>query len=100
VAKSRWAGDFDKEFTIKVYGFPTTDDYYEQISSSRFVDKVAVPTLSISSRDDTVSQFDAIAFSDKITYLVTNLGGHNAFMDWRMRFWFLEPLKEFINGSD
>lgn len=69
------------------------------VSSANFVDNVTVPTLAISSRDDNVSKFDAITFSDKITYLITNLGGHNSFMDWRMNFWFLEPLEEFLNGS-
>ena len=99
VNKSRNMKEFDREFTTKVFGFKSVEQYHAEISSAQFVDSVTVPTLAISSRDDTVSKFEAITFSDRITYLITNLGGHNSFMDWRMRFWFLEPLNEYLSCS-
>ena len=62
------------------------------MSSSQFVDGVTIPVLSISSLDDDISQPSAIKYSDKMSFLLTDKGGHNAFLDWRLRFWFLEPL--------
>lgn len=64
------------------------------------MDKITTPVLSISSRDDAISKFVAIRFTDKISYLVTDKGGHNAFLDWRMRFWFLEPVREYLGEGE
>lgn len=96
VLKSNKLTELDEHFTIKVYGFQTVSDYYRSVSSAQHVNNVSIPVLSISSRDDEISQYAAIKFSDKISYLITDKGGHNAFLDWRLRFWFLEPLREFM----
>lgn len=100
IAKVKKLNELDENFTIKLFGFRTTKDYYKEYSSGQFVKNVSTPVLSISSRDDQISQYPAIHFSETISYLITDKGGHNAFLDWGMRFWFLEPLREYMLLDD
>jgi predicted alpha/beta-fold hydrolase len=44
--------DFDDAVTGPVHGFKGSSDYYSKSSSIHFLDRIAVPTLLVSSRDD------------------------------------------------
>lgn len=44
--------DFDNLITGPLHGFRDAHDYYFQSSSIRFIDKIMVPTLLLSSKDD------------------------------------------------
>jgi predicted alpha/beta-fold hydrolase len=44
--------DFDEAVTAPVHGFQNAHDYYEKSSAIRFLSRIRVPTLLLSSRDD------------------------------------------------
>ena len=77
--------DFDELITAQYMGFEDAEDYYTQASSSRVVDRIAVPTLVIHSQDDpfiimspeTEAKLEA---NPHITYFRTEHGGHCAFL--------------------
>jgi predicted alpha/beta-fold hydrolase len=49
-ANSIWS--LDNAFTAVVHGFRDAADYYDQCSSIRFLDRIRLPTLLLSARDD------------------------------------------------
>jgi predicted alpha/beta-fold hydrolase len=77
--------DFDDRITAKYMGFAGADDYYARASSSRVIDRIAVPTLVIHAKDDPFVVLTAetevkLRSNPKITYLASNHGGHCAFL--------------------
>ncbi|WP_027361224.1 alpha/beta fold hydrolase [Halodesulfovibrio aestuarii] len=44
--------DFDEEYTAPWYGFKNAMEYWKESSSVQFLDKVRVPTLMVSARND------------------------------------------------
>merc|ERR1712238_543312 len=44
--------DFDDAFVAPVYGYKDAYDYYEQTSSIKYLEKTAVPTFILNSKDD------------------------------------------------
>jgi uncharacterized protein len=52
VEASRTLWDFDDVVTAPVHGFADANDYYSRSSSLGFIDRVRVPTLLLSARDD------------------------------------------------
>ena len=94
--------DFDDQFVAPVFGFSGARDYYESCSSGPVLDRVAVPAIILTSKDDPVvpfSMYDRFPMSDYIDIVATNHGGHLGFigksardpdrywMDWRICQW-------------
>lgn len=52
VMKAKTITDFDEAFVAKIYGFDSAIDYYRKTSCVHFLERIAVPTLILSSRDD------------------------------------------------
>lgn len=50
------AKEFDECFSRRLYGYPTVDTYYKDISSSHHILNIKVPTLLIQSYDDPIIQ--------------------------------------------
>jgi hypothetical protein len=83
--KVRSIRDFDEHITAKYMGFAGAEDYYTKASASNVVDKIAVPTLVIHSKDDpfiimstaTVAKLRA---NLNIRLMETEHGGHCAFL--------------------
>jgi len=48
----RTVRQFDEAFTAPYFGFRSADDYYHRASSQRIIERIAVPTLIITSEDD------------------------------------------------
>ena len=44
--------EFDDAFIAPIYGFENATDYYRKTSSAYFLEKIAVPTLLLNSKDD------------------------------------------------
>ena len=77
----RTVREFDERFTAPHHRFRDADDYYYRASSLRVIDRIQVPTLILSARDDPfvpAEQFGdpALAANPHITLQVTRHGGH------------------------
>lgn len=77
--------DFDEHITARYMGFAGAADYYDKASSSRVLDRIAIPTLVIHSDDDPFVVISAesqrkLKENPKITSLHTKHGGHCAFI--------------------
>jgi len=81
----RTVREFDDAITAPICGYGDARNYYEQASARRVAQRIAVPTLMITSRDDPVVPFEAfeapeIAGNPHIRILAPEFGGHCAFI--------------------
>jgi predicted alpha/beta-fold hydrolase len=77
--------EFDDRITAKYMGFASAEDYYTRASSSRVIDRIAVPTLVVHSNDDpfiilSPTTEEKLRSNPNITYISTEHGGHCAFL--------------------
>ena len=84
----RTVRDFDEAYTAPFFGFRDAADYYYRAASLRVVDRITVPTLILSAKDDPF--VPAQSFADKtltqnpaITVRISPHGGHGAFVSAR-----------------
>jgi len=70
IKKVRKYRDFDKEYTVKMFGFESPDDYYFKSSSFRDIKNIRVPTLFLNSQNDCFSPIDSISLNNCKKYLV------------------------------
>ena len=73
--------DYDNLYTAPAHGFINAEDYWQKSSSKPFLKSISIPTLLISSFDDTFLSDDCIPIkiAEKHTYLnleATQYGGH------------------------
>jgi predicted alpha/beta-fold hydrolase len=92
--QARTVYDFDDAVTGPVHGFTGAHDYYEKSSSARFLERIRVPTLLLSSSDDPFLPRDVLSRVEVAAkanpYLTTEFhhgGGHVGFVSgarpWR-----------------
>ena len=72
---------FDELFALPDMGFKTTDEYYDNLSSDKFIGDIAIPVLSINSMDDLMIPancipLDKIKQNPNIIQLMVAGGGH------------------------
>jgi predicted alpha/beta-fold hydrolase len=87
--------EFDDAGTAPLHGFLGADDYYARSSSLAFLDRIATPTLCVSSADDPFQPERLLPrvrerASDAVSVEVTSNGGHAGFvggMPWRPLLW-------------
>ena len=77
---------FDEVFTAPHFGFQDAEDYYYRASALRVADRIRVPALVITAKDDPfvpVAAFSdpAIAANPQIRLIVTTHGGHCGFVE-------------------
>lgn len=77
---------FDEAYTAPHHGFRDAADYYHRASALRVVDRIAVPTLILTAKDDPFvppEPFDdpAVVGNPRITRVITSHGGHCAFVE-------------------
>ena len=98
---------YDEEFSSKLYGYKSADDYYRSISAIRVFDKINIPLLCINSKDDGLITYRAIPYDDirlnkNIFLLVTDKGAHMCFFSnerlLELKQWHLKPIFEFLNS--
>jgi predicted alpha/beta-fold hydrolase len=81
----RTVRDFDEVYTAPYFGFRNADDYYHRASSLRIIERIAVPTLIITSADDPFvppAPFldPKVGANPHIECCVTEHGGHCGFV--------------------
>lgn len=99
--------EFDDAATAPLHGFSGADDYYAQSSSNCFIERIAVPTCLIQSRDDPFVPADAIPESaardnPAIETNFLDRGGHVGFVGgppWEPVFWAERRAAEFVSDQ-
>jgi uncharacterized protein len=81
----RTVREFDEAITAPHCGYRDAADYYERASALRVAERIAVPTLIITSKDDPVVPFAAferpeVAGNPQIQVVATERGGHCSFI--------------------
>ena len=98
---------YDEEFTRKLLGYKSADDYYRSASALRHFDKINVPLLCINSKDDGLTSCRAIPYDDirlnkNVFLLVTDKGAHMCFFCnekfFGLKQWHLKPIFEFLSA--
>lgn len=86
LSRIRTVREFDEAYTAPHHGFAGAADYYHRAAALRVVDRIAVPTLVLSAKDDPFvppEQFDepALAGNPHVTRVITDHGGHCGFVE-------------------
>lgn len=89
--------DFDDYYTAPWFGFGTADNYYKTQSSNQYLEKIRVPTLVITAKNDPLIPFHVYehpAFRENpfLKLIATEYGGHLGYIARRSpkpgaRFW-------------
>lgn len=91
---TRTLRDFDSQVTAKLHGFHSVDHYYQECSSSRYLEGIGVPTLVVHAQDD---PFYPISLQRLPHWMPENRllkfefpahGGHLGFIGHTERFWY------------
>lgn len=93
--------EFDNDITAPYSGYRDADDIYASISSSRWAERIAVPTLVIQSNDDPFirllpSTREKVKRNPCITFLETAQGGHCGFVAPGRHWWAEEAIEDFF----
>jgi len=102
----RTVREFDDAITAPCCGYDGAVDYYHRASALRVIDRIAVPALIITSKDDPVVPFAAfrspqIAANPQIQLMAPEFGGHCAFISrfrGAERYWAEARVIEFCLG--
>jgi predicted alpha/beta-fold hydrolase len=85
--------DFDDHYTAKLFGFGTAENYFRTQSSNQFLERIRVPTLLITAKDDPLVPFrvydhPAFAGNTSLRLEAIDHGGHLGFISRTApRFW-------------
>ena len=84
--------EFDNDITAPYSGFRDADDIYSAISSSRWAERIGVPTLVVQSQDDPFIRLlqptrDKLTSNLQIAFVEVRRGGHCGFVAQHMRWW-------------
>ncbi|MBL8798790.1 MAG: alpha/beta fold hydrolase [Planctomycetia bacterium] len=76
---------FDDLYTAPRNGFAGVADYYQRASAAPLVERIAVPTLIVTARDDpfiAVEPFEALRLPTNVELRILQHGGHLGFLGW------------------
>jgi hypothetical protein len=96
--------ELDDRITAPHNGFASAEHYYRTQSANQFLERIRVPSLFITAKDDTFIPFgiyDHPAFRQNpcLQLLATEHGGHLGFLaKGRPRLWLDHAIMEWING--
>lgn len=100
--------DFDREFTAPAAGFPDVDAYYRAAGAGSVMDRLRVPTLVLTARNDPFIPAALIArhhgaAEGRVQVMLTDRGGHVGYRvrddNDRARFWAARPALDWIEGT-
>ncbi|CAM1368405.1 YheT family hydrolase [Tenacibaculum xiamenense] len=85
LAKASKFRHIEKQYTVPVFGFENSEDYWEKASSKPYIPEIKHPTLLINSLDDSFLSKECYPYeeAEKVDnfYLITpNYGGHVGFL--------------------
>jgi len=95
--------EFDNDITAPYSGYRDADDIYASISSSRWLERIAVPTLVIQSNDDPFIRLlpatrEKVRKNPNIAFLETERGGHCGFLAQGRHWWAEEAIEAFFSS--
>jgi len=85
--------DFDDYYTARLFGFGTAENYFRTQSCGQFLDRIQIPALVITAKDDPLVPFQiyshpAFAANPNLRLITPDHGGHLGFLSRRRpRFW-------------
>jgi predicted alpha/beta-fold hydrolase len=76
---------FDAAYTAPYFGFASAEDYYHRASALRVADRIRVPALVITAKDDPFVPVEpfadpALTSNPHVTLIITEHGGHCGFL--------------------
>ncbi len=98
---------YDEEFSRKIFGYKSADDYYRNISALRKIENINIPLLCINAKDDGLTScraipYDDIRLNENIFLLVADKGAHMCFFSnekiSELKQWHLKPIFEFLKS--
>ncbi|KZS96676.1 AB-hydrolase YheT [Sistotremastrum niveocremeum HHB9708] len=94
---------FDDRVTAPVFGFKSALDYYTQISSTRWVERVKIPLLGLNARNDPiVSEANhpdvQIRSNPYVILATTGGGGHMGWFERGWTRWYVRPVHQFLDA--
>jgi uncharacterized protein len=106
MGRVRTVREFDEAITAPHCGYRDAADYYERASALRVAERIAVPALIVTSKDDPVVPFAAferpeITGNPQIQIVATERGGHCSFISRSPgpeRFWAEARVLEFCKA--
>ncbi|BHF84154.1 Phospholipase abhd3 [Sparganum proliferum] len=86
ILRSRSIREFDENLTTSMFGFSSTEEYYNQASPALKLDAIKVPLLCFVAADDPFVPLSsiplkAISQSSHVMLVLTRHGGHIGFLD-------------------
>ncbi|MCQ2817859.1 MAG: hypothetical protein MJ252_11395 [archaeon] len=100
--------EYDRQFTSKVMGYKTVDDYYREIGCAKYLKYVDIPLLIIHAKDDCITSIRAVPMDDiknnkNIAIILSDQGNHSTFLEANgilgVRQWLVKPIVEFMEAS-
>ncbi len=85
--------DFDNNYTAKLFGFGTAENYFRTQSSNQYLEQIRIPALLITAKDDPIVPFrvydhPAFAINPLLQLVAVEHGGHLGFISRTgPRFW-------------
>jgi uncharacterized protein len=81
----RTVRQFDEVYTARAFGFQNADDYYHRASAMRVIDRIQIPALVISAKDDPfvparIFEDPTLTGNPHVTLALTEHGGHCGFL--------------------
>jgi predicted alpha/beta-fold hydrolase len=98
---------FDEAYTAPHHGFRDAEDYYHRASAMRVIDRIRVPALILTAKDDPFVpvepfQHPSVTGNPRVTTVVTAYGGHCAFVAHPTRdydgYWAEEEVVRFVTA--
>lgn len=85
IGRVRTVREFDEMFTAPHHGFLNADDYYSRASALRVIDRIRVPALILTAKDDPFVPVEpfrdpVVTGNSFVTAVITRHGGHCAFV--------------------
>lgn len=76
--------DFDNRYTAPIHGFRDADDYFAKASSRQFLDRIRIPTLLVSAKNDPFLAPPSFPYEEaernpQLFFEAPDSGGHNGF---------------------
>jgi predicted alpha/beta-fold hydrolase len=98
VRRSQHLFEFDREVTLKVFGYATVGEYHRDASSIDNLLKVRVPVLVLHAKDDPIAVNEAVPYDEVkanpyVFMAVTDRGGHLSWEQLGGR-WFAKPVSD------
>jgi len=95
--------DFDGRYTAPMNGFDSAEDYWQRSSSKQYIEKITIPTLMVSAKDDPFLTPECypreiVENNPKVMLEIPEFGGHVGFMSFnrKNRYWSEQRAIDFL----